>query len=89
MKKTKGKKSGRIFILVSALCVALLIGCVPITSDRNKRSGAESNGASEEEKIPQEEERTSQQEIEITGKVIRVDENSILFLQDGEESGGC
>lgn len=88
MKKTKGKKSDRIFILVSALCVALLIGCVPITSDGNKRSGAESNGASEEEKIPQEEEGTSQQEIEITGKVIRVDENSILFLQDGEESGG-
>lgn len=74
--------------MVSALCVALLIGCVPITSDGNKRSGVESNGASEEEKIPQEEEGTSQQEIEITGKVIRVDENSILFLQDGEESGG-
>lgn len=35
MKKTKGKKSGRIFILVSALCLALLIGCVPITSDGN------------------------------------------------------
>ena len=84
MKKTRGKKNCRIFILVSALCLALLIGCVPTASDANKQSGAESNGASEEENIPQEEAETSQQAIEITGKVIRVDENSILFLQDGE-----
>lgn len=47
MKKTKGKKSGRIFILVSALCLALLIGCVPITSDGNKQSGAERMGLQE------------------------------------------
>ena len=46
------------------------------------------NVSSEVGNTSREDNEPAAREFKITGKVITADENTILFLQDGEENGG-
>ena len=90
MKKIKEKKRGGIFLYTLALCLVLLTGCSSIQrqSGGDKMTEPRGNVSSEVGNTSREDNEPAAREFEITGKVITADENTILFLQDGEENGG-